>query len=65
MRSIEPGEADSNPFGAVYQGSCEGGSGVEVSRVGKVEDGVVKRKTNSSCVKNILKVQIVRLLRRS
>lgn len=53
MRSIEPGEVDSNPLGAEYHGSCEGGRGVEVSRVGKARDNVANRDTDTSRVKNI------------
>lgn len=38
MRSIAPGDADSNPAGAVYHGSLEGGKGAGVSFVGRARD---------------------------
>jgi hypothetical protein len=58
MRSIEPGDADSNPFGAVYHGSCEGGRGVDASRVGKARDRVAKRQLDNNCVENIFEVLV-------
>ena len=65
IRSTEPGDVDSNPSGAVYHGSREGGWGVGLSRVGKVKDRVAKRKTDNTFVQNILEVQVLKLLRRS
>lgn len=57
IRSIEPGDADSNPSGAVYHGSCEGGKGVDASRdVGKASDRAAKRQADNNCVEIIFEV---------